>query len=69
MSDAGTCHARGDTIKQASQSPGTLPSVFEQHIITDQERRAHSEGKIAISVNYKAGYDPYLSLTSKPCAV
>lgn len=68
MSDAGTCCPSGDTIKQASQSPGPLPSMFEQHIITDQERRAHSEGKIAISLNYKAGYDPFLSLTSKPYA-
>lgn len=39
--------------------------MSEQHIITDQDRRAHSEGKIAISPNYKADYDPYLSLTSK----
>lgn len=38
--------------------------MFEQHIITDQDRRAHSKGKIAISLNYKAGHDPYLSLTS-----
>lgn len=38
--------------------------MFEQHIITDQDRRAHSEGKIAISPNYKAGHDPYLSITS-----
>lgn len=38
--------------------------MFEQHIITDQDRRAHSEGKIAISLNYKAGHDPYLSITS-----
>lgn len=38
--------------------------MFEQHIITDHDRRAHSEGKIAISLNYKAGNDPYLSVTS-----
>lgn len=38
--------------------------MFEQHIITDQDRRAHSEGKIAISLNYKAGHDPYLIVTS-----
>lgn len=42
--------------------------MFEQHIITDQDRRAHSEGKIAISLNYKAGHDPYLSLTSNNSA-
>lgn len=51
-------------VKQAAQYPGTLPSMFQQHIITDQDRRGHSEGKIAISLNYKAGCDPYLSVTS-----
>lgn len=51
-------------VKQAAQYPGTLPSMFEQHIITDEDRRAHCEGKIAISLNYKAGRDPYLIVTS-----
>lgn len=67
ISDAGTCCGSGGTIKQAAQSPGTLPSMFEQHIITDQDSRAHSEGKIAISPNYKAGHDPYLSFSSNNC--
>lgn len=50
-------------MKLAAQYSRTLPSVFEQHIIIDQDRRAHSEGKIAISLNYKAAHDPYLSVT------